>query len=505
MDRSLPAGGYPAELAPILQTVLDAVIVMTSAGQIVGWNAVAERTFGWTAGEALGQPLSRLIVPPAHRPAHEDGIARLLAGKPPRVLGRRIVISALRKDGEEFPVELSITRAPGAQGDVFIGFLRDITGQKLAEAALRRQAIEGRLLFDLATLAAEADSFDDALERTVEAICRLAGWPVGHAFAVSDDDPPRLVSTAIWYEATPGAAEPLRAATAAVEFAPGVGLPGAILASGEPRWVDDTGADDNFVRAGAGYRGAFGFPLKSEGRVIAVLEFFARSPAEPDPGLLLTARTLGQQAGRVFERRRRQDREALLLRELNHRVKNLLTVVQAIAHQTFRKAASPEAGLQAFSGRLVALARAQDLVLDSDWKAVPLRAAVEAAIEGSGQSFERFDLAGGAVPIRAAHATSIALAIHELCTNSVKYGALSRPGGRVAIEWGLAAGGESFAFHWRERGGPPVTPPERRGFGSRLLAGLRNELGGEVALEYPPAGLECRFTARVRPHGAAPG
>lgn len=504
MNRSPPAGAYPAELAPILQTVLDAVIVMTPAGLISGWNAVAEQMFGWEADEALGQPLARLIVPHAHRAAHEQGIARLLAGDQPRVLGRRIVITALRKDGEEFPIELSITRAPSAEGEVFVGFLRDITSQKLAEAALRRQATEGRLLFDLATLAAEANSFDDALERTVETICWLAGWPVGHAFIVTGEDAPRLTSTGIWYEASRDAAARMRAATEAIDFVPGVGLPGTILATGEPQWVSDTGTHDNFVRVNAGYRGAFGFPLKSEGRIIAVLEFFSPSPAEPDPGLLLTVRTLGEQAGRVFERRRRQDREALLLRELNHRVKNLLTVVQAIASQTFRKAASAEEGLRAFSGRLIALARAQDLLLDSDWEAVPLRSAIEAAIDGSGQLLERFDLAGGPVPVRAAHATSIALAIHELCTNSVKYGALSNPGGRVAIEWGVIDGGESFAFHWRERGGPPVTPPERRGFGSMLLAGLRNELGGEIALAYPVEGLECRFTARLQPGGAAP-
>lgn len=486
----------PRELSPILDTVLDAVVVISLDGRVIGWNACAEGVFGWPSGKAIGRPLSELIIPQRHREAHEQGIAALLSGAPPRVLNRRIEISALHADGREFPVELSITSAKTADGTVFIGFLRDITQRIRAEEALRRQALESGLMFDLASMAADADSFEEALQDGLAAICRLSGWPVGHAFNVIGSDPGKLVSTDIWYEAEPGAADPLRAATEKVAWGSGVGLPGTIMATGEPLWLTDTDAEVNFYRQGAGFRAGFGFPLLCEGRIIAILEFFTHSTARPDPELLLMVRTLGEQVGRVFERRRRQDREALLVEELNHRVKNLLMVVQAIARQTFRMAASPEAALDAFLGRLAALAKAHDLLLASDLREIGLRDAVQAAIEGSGNSLERFTIEGNNSQVPGSYSTPIVLAIHELCTNSVKYGALSVPDGRVEITWGSIPEEQRFAFEWREVGGPAVLPPERQGFGSVLLGRtLEAELGGKVEIDYRPEGLRCRFNA----------
>jgi PAS domain S-box-containing protein len=495
------------ELAPILGTVLDAVVIVTLEGRVIGWNGVAENTFGWAADEAMGQQLSELIIPPQHRSAHEEGIARLVSGAPPRVLNRRIEISALRANGAEFPVELSITATETADGPVFIGFLRDITRRRRAEEALRRQAVESRLMFDLAAMAAEADSFEEALAEGLAAICRLSGWPVGHAFTVTGPNPGKLVSTNIWHEAEPGAADAMREATARIAWDAGVGVPGTILLTGEPLWLTDTNETLNFFRKDAGFRGGFGFPLTCEGRIIAILEFFAHSPAPPDPQLLLTVRTLGEQVGRVFERRRRQDREALLIDELNHRAKNLLMVVQAIARQTFRKAASPELALEAFLGRLNALARAHDLLLASDLRDLDLRDAVEAAIEGCGNTLDRFEINGNNTRVPAGRGTTIVLAIHELCTNSVKYGSLSVPDGQVAVSWGRTPEGDQFAIEWRESGGPPVAPPERQGFGSTLLGRmLEAELGGAVEIDYAPDGLRYRFTTplpRQRAKGAS--
>jgi len=486
---------YP-ELTPILDTVLDAVMIISLDGIVVGWNVVATETFGWSADEAIGRALVDLIVPPVHREAHNAGMARLLAGGAPRVLNRRIEITALTADGREIPVELSITTTDTSEGPLFIGFLRDITAGKTAEAALRRQASEAQLMFDIARMAAEAASFEAALEQVLAAICEVSGWSVAHAFVVPDADPPRLVSTAIWYEDEPGVAEPLRKATEQVEFAPNVGLPGTILATGEPMWVADADADGNFPRASSGFRGAFGFPLKAGGRIIAILEFFARSPSRPDAERLLTVRVLGEQVGRVFERRRREDRERLLLHELNHRVKNLLMVIQAIATQTFRKAATHEEGLAAFSGRLQALARAQDHLLDSEWTDVSLRSVLESAIGGSGNSLERFEIAGPELKVIADRSVPIALALHELCTNSIKYGALSVPGGTVKVTWTVDDERRHVDFEWREAGGPAVAAPTRRGFGSTLLtSNLARELGGEVSVDYPPEGLVYRVHA----------
>lgn len=496
MHSDLVSGPRYAELAPILDTVLDAVVIIALDGVVVGWNAIAEQTFGWSAIEAIGQPLAQLIIPPDHREAHNAGIERLLSGGAPRVLNQRIEITALTADQREIPIELSITSANTCDGPLFVGFLRDISDKHAAEETLRRKATEAQLMFDIARMAADAESFEDALEQVLAAICQLSGWSVGHAFVVPEAEPLRLVSTSIWFEDRPGAADAMRAATAAVEFGSGIGLPGTILVRGEPLWLADTDKDGNFPRVSSGFRGAFGFPLKSRGRIIAILEFFARSPTPPDAERLLTVRTLGEQVGRVFERRRRQDRESLLLHELNHRVKNLLMVIQAIATQTFRKAASHEEGLEAFSGRLKALARAQDLMLASDWTEVSLRDVLEGAITGSGNSLDRFHITGPELKVTADRSVAVSLAIHELCTNSVKYGALSEPGGEVRIAWTLEDSRHHVSFEWREEGGPIVAPPSRRGFGTTLLvSNLARELDGEVTLDYPPEGLVFRVRA----------
>lgn len=493
-DHFRPTG----DLAPILETVLDAVVVISPTGHVTGWNAVAEDVFGWSAAEAMGQQLSLLVIPPQHRLAHEEGMARIVGGAPPRVLNRRIEITALARDGREFPVELSITTAMTAAGPVFVGFLRDITARRRGEEALQRQAIEARLQFDIARMAAEADSFEAALEQGLAAICRLTGWPVGHALTVVDADPPFLRSLDLWFEEQPGEADALRAATTARDWSENPGMPGRILATREPLWVDDTGTSIHFVRRNQGFGGAFGFPLLVEDRVIAVLEFFARSPAPPDPELLLSVRTLGEQVGRVFERRRRQDREKLLIAELNHRAKNLLMVVQAIARTTFREGAVSSEAQEAFVGRLGALAGSHDLLMASDLRRMGLRDIVGRVLETCGVATGRVEMEGPNVRVPAPRATAIVLAVHELCTNAHKHGALSAPGGQVSLTWQVLREAGRFEFEWREHGGPPVTPPRHRGFGSTLLSRIvAGELDGKVESEFLPEGLRVRFTAAL--------
>lgn len=478
--------------------MLDAVIVVTLDGKIIGWNGIAEHVFGWRSDEAEGRPLSELIIPLQHRAAHDEGMRRMLEGAEPRVLNKLIEITALHRDGREFPVELSITMSKTSAGSLFVGFLRDISLRMAAEDAMRRQALESALMFDLASIAADANSFEDVVAEGLAAICRLSAWPVGHAFTVVGKNPGELVSTGIWHESEPGLADRMRKATAEIDWAEGIGLPGTILATGEPVWLSDVGDDANFPRRHAGFRGCFGFPLTFEGNIIAILEFFSASPTEPDRDMLLMVRSLGEQIGRVFERRRRQDREALLMHELNHRVKNLLMVVQAIARQTFKTAATPDEGLGALMSRLRALAKAHDLLLASDMRIIGLRDAVEGAIEGSGNALERFTMQGRNIMVPGKYATPIVLAVHELCTNSVKYGSLSSQNGSVAISWGKTGDCGKFAFDWIETGGPEVTRPSHRGFGSLLLTRmLEAELGGKVEIDFAPTGLHCRLIAPV--------
>lgn len=127
------------DLSPILATALDAVVVMRADGLVADWNAVAEQVFGWSRDEALGQAMSALIIPPQHREAHERGLARYLATGEGPVLRRRIEITAVTRDGREIPVELSITPVEEPGQPIFLGFIRDISERKQAEAALGRE------------------------------------------------------------------------------------------------------------------------------------------------------------------------------------------------------------------------------------------------------------------------------------------------------------------------------------------------------------------------------
>lgn len=484
-------------LRPVLDTALDAVVVMTREGMIAGWNEVAEATFGWTGEEAVGRLMADLIIPEQHREAHCRGLARFNETAEERVLNRRIEITALDRDGREFPVELSITLAAHPEESLFLGFLRDISERRDAEARLRRQARETELLFNVTRLAAETASFEEALRPCLEGICDLTGWPIGHAL-IARRGGTELVSTDVWHESVPGESAALREATGQVRFTEGVGLPGQILASGEPAWISDAERDVGFLRKRLGFKAAFGFPIASEGNVLAVLEFFSRSAVPPDAELLLTVRTLGAQIGRVLERRRTEEHLRLMVNELNHRVKNSLAIVQSIAAQTFKAEGLEEAPRRAFESRLAALAAAHDLLTTSNWESASLIEVISKAGMGCGAPAERLRVKGPELRVQPRTAVAVAMAVHELCTNAVKYGALSNDSGTVGVEWEVVgAGADSLLrLEWRESGGPPVTPPESRGFGTRMIErALAAELGGSARIEFLAAGIRCAVEA----------
>jgi PAS domain S-box-containing protein len=200
----------------------------------------------------------------------------------------------------------------------------------------------------------------------------------------------------------------------------------------------------------------------------------------------------------VTERRRAEKRQRLLINELNHRVKNTLATVQSIAAQTLRSAPSLERARDAFEARLVALAAAHDLLTAESWHGARLTDVVASAMA----PFEtakrpQISRSGPPVWLTAQRALALSMALHELATNAVKYGALSIPEGRVAIRWTLSPD-LLLSLSWIEQGGPPVAAPERAGFGSRLLQrSLARELGGEVAFTFAPEGVRCEIRCRL--------
>ena len=195
----------------------------------------------------------------------------------------------------------------------------------------------------------------------------------------------------------------------------------------------------------------------------------------------------------INEMKRAEAQRELLLAELNHRVKNTLAVVQGIAHQTFRGEAAAPAARGAFEGRLVAMSTAHNRLTQSNWEDASLERIAADAFQSQGVDERRVALKGPGVLLPAKPALAIAMAFHELCTNAVKYGSLSNEAGRIELTWSRQDGGPArLKIVWQEVGGPPVTPPARRGFGSRLIEeALAQDLAGVVALQFRSEGLVC--------------
>lgn len=197
----------------------------------------------------------------------------------------------------------------------------------------------------------------------------------------------------------------------------------------------------------------------------------------------------------VTDREAAEDRRRLMVNELNHRVKNTLATVQAIATQSLRGPEVSDEARDRFKARLMALARANDVLVDDTWRGATLGdVAAQVAAPYGGVDPKRFALQGPEVRLRPELAVAVTLALHELATNAAKYGALSIATGRIDLAW--AVDGEAFGLVWREIGGPPVTPPERVGFGDRLIReGLGRALRGSVDLSYLREGLVCTVKA----------
>ena len=199
----------------------------------------------------------------------------------------------------------------------------------------------------------------------------------------------------------------------------------------------------------------------------------------------------------ITERKRAEERQKLLVNELNHRVKNSLATVQSIAAQTLRSVAAPEFFRDAFETRLIALSHTHDLLTRESWAGASLREVFDLELHAmAGEDRVGFTYAGD-VRLNPKAAVALGMGIHELTTNASKYGALSTPNGHVAVDWAIEDG--VLRLTWTESGGPPVTPPARRGFGVRLLErGLAAELSGGVELTYDAAGLVCQMALPLR-------
>jgi PAS domain S-box-containing protein len=414
-------------------------VVIHDGERIVEVNEIFCNLHGTTREKVIGRPAFTFIAPSAR----ESALTYIRSGNP-----EPYESLAQREDGSTFPIE-SAGRPIVYRGRLMrVATLRDLTERKGAEAALRES--EERLrgfaeassdvmwVMDAATRRFEfvSPSFEEIYGESPSRILRDQGrW----AQLLHPDDRDRVL------DAMAAVLDGRR-----VETEYRIVRPDGIL-----RWIRDTV-----------------FPIRgADGRV----------------------RRAAGLARDVTQRKEDESRQRLMLRELNHRVKNTLATVQSIARQTLRHASDPEVFQERFEDRLLALSQTHNLLTNENWERGSLKALLKQELSPYGK--DRVHLLGDQdVHLAPRAVVPLGMALHELTTNAAKYGALSVPSGELTVTWTVSGTlFQSLRLEWRERGGPPVSaPPARRGFGSRLLErGIRAELEGEVTLDYTPEGLDA--------------
>ena len=214
---------------------------------------------------------------------------------------------------------------------------------------------------------------------------------------------------------------------------------------------------------------------------------------------VIDAKVLLEQAGIDAEEREAADKlQKLILGELHHRIKNNIATVGAITSQSLRSATSMEYAQRAIEGRLLALGRAHDLLMQVDWA----NAGLELTLRGATEPYDskegsQFTISGPALRIASGAVVALAMTLNELCTNATKFGALSVPTGRVHIAWTIAEASQRLRLNWTETGGPTVEAPTRRSFGTRMMGSLGQQLNGVVEMDYEPTGFHYMLDVPV--------
>lgn len=254
----------------------------------------------------------------------------------------------------------------------------------------------------------------------------------------------------------------------------------------------------------------FGKPIEAAAMILELQEMIGAGALEIIPGAVreiltsengslrllleqavIDAKALLAQSGIDAKEREAADTlQKLILDELHHRIKNTLATVSAIASQSLRTAVSLEHGQKAIEGRLLALGRAHDLLMQVSWANASLSQTIRGATEPyDSPESERFLMDGPDVAISSSAVIALAMTFNELCTNTTKFGALSVPSGRVRIAWKIDDLQQRLRLTWTETDGPPVAPPTRHSFGTRMMGSLGQQLKGKIDLAYEPTGL----------------
>ena len=438
----------------LIERMTEGVSVSDENGIIVYTNPAEDLMFGYEPGELVGRHVG---IQNAYAP---DENARRVSGVIAELKERGAWEGEWlnrRKDGGEFLTQSHITTVEIAGRRHFMCVQRDITAAKRADAALRDREAELARVQQIGQVGGlEVDLAQGFRNRRSPEYLALHGLPLEAAHESHED----------WLRRV----HPEDRARAEANFRAAI--------SGEAR---DYTSEYRITR-----------PNDGQERWI-----FAKGQIERDPDG--RARRLVGAHIDITDRKIAEDHQRLLIHELNHRVKNTLATVQSIAAQTLRHASSPSQAREAFESRLMALSRAHDVLTRENWEGAGLRNIVAEAIGPySKPTSDRIDIEGSDLRLSPRMALALAMALQELATNAVKYGALSNATGRIAVAWAVdpATAPPRLRLHWIESGGPPVRRPESRGFGSRLIErSLAQDLDGEATIAFEASGVVCRIDA----------
>jgi PAS domain S-box-containing protein len=318
----------------------EAMVIIDTIGAIALVNRQTEELFGYARGELCGQPVE-VLLPERLRHVHA-GHRSVYAGDPSvRRMGEGLELLGLRRDGSEFPVEISLSPLETSAGTWVSAAVRDISERKRVEAALLRESANVRLLERVAVAANEAWSVEEAYATTLQAVCAHTGWLVGHVWLAVGDGSDRLVSSGIWHLTDSSRFALFRRATEATFRLPGEGLPGRVLESGRALWVHDRpNSTATRVEVGreVGLCTGFAFPVLVGHEIVAVFEFFGGAGFAPDAQLLEVMANVGTQLGRVVERSRLHEQQqeldaarARFVANAAHELRTPLATMRAVA------------------------------------------------------------------------------------------------------------------------------------------------------------------------------
>lgn len=453
-------------------------------------NAKLCEIWGAPESEILAHSLARW-TPPEDDPERETLHARLASGE---TLQLRLEKRYRRLDGRIIWARVNLVSQRLGNDVHATAMIEDITEEKRSDA--RREALIALSdrLRDLHTHADVVAVAAESLGRTLGVV--RAGYvqvdPGGQIASITPD----WIAEGI--DALSGAAGLPAAARSPLAASVGRLARGAILSVPDIA-ADPEGVDDPAAYARLGLRAVIKVPVLRRGRLVGILYVLDRVPRDWSPGEITFAREVAERAWGGLTRIEADEQQRILNRELSHRLKNTLAMVQAIASQTLRNVTDVEAAKEALAARLIALGKAHDILLAGVHESAEMEAVMRGALSiHDDRQPGRFHFAGPPIVLGAKAALSLALMLHELATNAVKYGALSVPDGRVSLEWNLVPepAGPTVRLVWSEANGPPVVAPARKGFGSRLIErGLVGAVGGTIRLDYAPTGLVCRVAA----------